>query len=291
MSTKYKWIISGSLLAVVIIVLALLPGKAQTPIPAAVAYSGNYVALGDSVAAGVGLANDSDPSACDRTNSSYPFLVAKSYNFKLFNLACSGASANVGILSSQTVNKLGLQPQLDKLFSLPHPKLITLNVGANDVHWNQIITQCYLGDCNQDVTEQTFQADLVSLASNLNIIYGKIAEHYGSAPPALVVTGYYQALPVTSSDCLDVKNLRSPQLMWLRSLGERLNSTLKESVTGYQFAAFIPVDFTGHELCTAQPWVQGLTDRYPYHPSAEGQQVISRAISGTVATLHDKVKQ
>ena len=156
------------------------------------------------------------------------------------------------------------------------------------MHWNQIITQCYLGDCNQDVTDQTFQADIISLATDIHTIFDKISAQYGSAPPALLVTGYYQPLPVVSSDCLDVKNLSSSQLMWLRSLGDRLNSALKASVTDYQFATFISVDFTGHELCTSQPWVQGLTDRYPYHPSADGQQAISRAISGTVATLHDK---
>ena len=36
-------------------------------------------------------------------------------------------------------------------------------------------------------------------------------------------------------------------------------------------------DFTGHGLCTEQPYVQGLGDAAPFHPNGTGQLVIALA--------------
>jgi hypothetical protein len=73
-----------------------------------------YTALGDSVAAGIGLNDPSDSSACDRTEQSYPNQLAKLQNYEMTNLACSGAKLTNGILQSQEINKLSLTPQLDQ---------------------------------------------------------------------------------------------------------------------------------------------------------------------------------
>jgi len=35
--------------------------------------------------------------------------------------------------------------------------------------------------------------------------------------------------------------------------------------------------FTGHELCTADPYVQGPSDRAPLHPTATGELIIALA--------------
>ncbi len=288
MSSRTKWVTGGVLIFIVLIGLALFPRNTQKSSTPTIPYQGNYVALGDSVAAGVGLTGDSDPSACDRTTSAYPSVLAMLYAFKTVSIACSGAEATLGVISSQTVNNLALAPQLQNLFSLPKPKLITLTVGANDVHWNQIISQCYVGSCNQDLADPTYQTSLSTLSGNLNNIFSKIAEHYGAAIPTVIVTGYYQPLPAHSSDCLDVKNLSTLQLIWLRGLGDQLNDVLKNSVTNFKYATFVPVDFTGHELCSTDSWVQGLTDTDPYHPTVQGQQAIASSISAQLIKLNYK---
>jgi hypothetical protein len=36
--------------------------------------------------------------------------------------------------------------------------------------------------------------------------------------------------------------------------------------------------FDGHELCTDQPWVQGMRDPAPFHPTAAGELAITAAI-------------
>jgi lysophospholipase L1-like esterase len=291
MISKYKWTIGVGILILAVIGFGLYLKQPQKNKYVTTKYQANYVAIGDSIAAGVGLPKDSDPSACDRTNSSYPYLLARSFNFKLTSLACSGATITDGLLNSQNVNNLSVNPQLESLFTLPKPKLITLTIGANDVRWNEIVSQCYLGNCNQDLNNQVFQANLAVLNDNLNSVYNKIIEHYGAASPTLVVTGYFQALPSTSSDCLDVKNLNTSQLVWLRSLDEQLSDTLKQSVANYKFATFVPLDFSGHELCTPNPWIQGLTDSYPYHPTIEGQKAISSSITASLVKLNYKVEK
>ena len=127
-----KYLIIGALFVVILVASFLAFGnnhKVDTP---RVATQGTYVALGDSVAAGVGLQYDSDSSACDRTNQAYPDVVAKRLNYKLSNVACSGATLPQGITGKQDVNELLVSPQLQQLFSMPKPKLITITIGAND---------------------------------------------------------------------------------------------------------------------------------------------------------------
>jgi hypothetical protein len=43
--------------------------------------------------------------------------------------------------------------------------------------------------------------------------------------------------------------------------------------------------FAGHALCDDQPWVQGLSDRYPFHPTAAGEVAIAAAQLPQLATL------
>src|SRR5882672_5758967 len=63
---------------------------ATTPQPA----NTRYVALGDSVAAGLGLpAISGDDARCGRSALAYPALVAANLKLSLTNVACSGATA------------------------------------------------------------------------------------------------------------------------------------------------------------------------------------------------------
>jgi hypothetical protein len=50
---------------------------------------------------------------------------------------------------------------------------------------------------------------------------------------------------------------------------------------------FTPVQprFDGHELCTSQPYVQGLRDNAPLHPTAAGELAIALADQQALALL------
>jgi hypothetical protein len=51
---------------------------------------------------------------------------------------------------------------------------------------------------------------------------------------------------------------------------------LAKGAAEFGFTSVKP-DFTGHQLCTTQPYVQGLGDPAPFHPTANGQLEIALA--------------
>jgi lysophospholipase L1-like esterase len=246
----------------------------------------SYTALGDSVAAGLGLETYSDSSACDRTNQAYPDLVAKDLNLKLDSLACSGATLGSGILGQQTVNQLALQPQITQLFKQPEPYLITMTIGANDIDWTGLIAKCYTGECGNAADTASVNQSLATLTTNLTTALNELEAHYIQVKPIVIVTGYHQVFPATNTPaCSDLTGIDASELSWGRQVQANLNLTIKNVVSKYSFAKFAPVDFSGHELCTANSWVQGLDGNDPYHPTNAGQAEYARQVVSAVKTL------
>jgi lysophospholipase L1-like esterase len=91
----------------------------------------DYFALGDSVASGLGLADDE--TACRQSMLAYPWLLyerlQETFVVQQFNhLACSGTTT--GSLDRQ------VSEVLSRLSA--HPTLLTLTVGANDFGWSNV---------------------------------------------------------------------------------------------------------------------------------------------------------
>lgn len=260
-----------------ITILFYIDSHHNTSVPAAKT-QGAYVALGDSVAAGVGLKYDSDSSACNRTNQAYPRIIANDLNYTLNNDACSGATLPNGVLGKQDVNDLLVTPQLQQLFSKPTPKLITITVGANDADWTSILRKCYTSECGTSEDDTALQANLATVTTNIEKMLDQIRQHYTGARPTVIVTGYYQVFSTAiTSKCSDLTGIDESELAWGRQLQSSINNTLEAATKG-STAKFIPIDFSGHELCTSDPWVQGLSDNEPYHPTATGQVKIANQI-------------
>ena len=234
-----------------------------------------YISLGDSVSAGVGLENYSDPSACNRTIEAYPSLVAQSLYLKNSNLSCSGATLTNGVLGNQIVNQLSILPQLDQLFKVKTPYLISLTVGANDIGWTDFISKCYTGVCGGADDTNTLAIRLNSMSSNLDTALKNIQNNYVKHVPKMLVTGYYQVLPANKSNCSDIAGIDQSELLWARDQQQKLNVTIESVVQQYSFAKYVPTDFSGHELCSSDPWVQGINSAAPYHPNDKGQTAIS----------------
>lgn len=276
-----KLLILAAVVVVVILVFASIANNHKSKPTNSVSYKGSYVAMGDSVAAGVGLETYSDSSACDRTNQSYPNLVASGLNFKLSSFACSGASVESGILGKQDVNNLMVSPQLNQLFASTRPKLITLTVGANDTHWTDFLTKCTTGTCGTPEDTAAVGILLTSFSSNLNSVMQSIANHYGSSVPHVIVTGYYQFYPANSASCRDLTGVDPSEQAWARQQVVNLNNAISSVTANYSYARFASVDFSGHELCTPQPWVQGIDAQAPYHPTDAGQADYAKQIINT----------
>jgi len=69
----------------------------------------------------------------------------------------------------------------------------------------------------------------------------------------------------------------------LARLGQ-LNTVLAEGAQVFGFGVADP-QFTGHELCTPDPYVQGPGDPAPLHPTATGELAIALADQQVLPTL------
>jgi|AntRauTorcE11897_2_1112592.scaffolds.fasta_scaffold00308_26 lysophospholipase L1-like esterase len=230
-----------------------------------------FMSLGDSVASGVGLPTYIDSTACNRTEESYPQQLAKQLNATVTHAACSGASYYSGVLERQIVNKLEVAPQVSKLKQSEAPRFITLTAGANDTKWIEIITKCYVDTCGTAQDTLNIDNSLKTVARGL----ADTLEYIKQSNPGthVFVTGYHQVMPANlEQQCRDLNGVNQTEQSWARDQQARLNKTLQETANNFDFAKFVGVDFTGHELCTDNPWVQGLSDSAPYHPTARGHQ-------------------
>lgn len=259
--------------------LAFVKNNKDTTVPVAQAKP-TYIALGDSVAAGIGLPTALDSSACNRTKEAYPSDLAIKSAFDVTNIACSGATLEAGILGPQTVNGLALSPQIDQLFSKPQPDFVTITIGANDLSWARWLGKCYTDSCGTADDQQQVDAQVAALQANLRTLFTKISEHYKEAKPKTYITGYHQVFPEQIlTACLELTGIGQSELAWGRQLQNQLNSTIQTVAAEYPFVTFVPIDFSGHELCTVDTWVHGLRDPAPYHPNAAGQQAYAAAVA------------
>jgi hypothetical protein len=55
----------------------------------------------------------------------------------------------------------------------------------------------------------------------------------------------------------------------------QLNSAIIRGVNAAGGAIMATPNFTGHTICSAQPWVQDISDPEPFHPTAAGQADIA----------------
>lgn len=236
-----------------------------------------YAALGDSIAAGLGLSSPADTQeACGRTFDAYPYTVANDRGLEINHLACSGATIG-DLFTEQGINGPNIPPQLDRAFASGAPELITITAGANDVRWENFLAKCYASTCGTNVDDQVASGLMAALDLKLQLLFQNIEQRSNGSPPEVVVTGYY--LPF-SDHCSQMEpRLTLQETSWLNAQTEILNQKLQNAADQHDFATFVPIDFTGHDICSGDPWIQTLDDPAPFHPTFEGQQAIARAIN------------
>jgi lysophospholipase L1-like esterase len=256
------------------------PAKRPTPAPTTPPAAQNtYAALGDSVAAGLGLPGVATPTGndtrCGRSAQSYVYTVANKMKLPLLHAACSGATAG-DLFTRQGVSGPNITAQLTTAYASGKPQLITITAGANDAHWDEFIRTCYATNCANRTTTLLANGYLVSLQTKLYVAFSSIVARSAGTPPTVVITGYYNPL---SASCTKLQtNITAEEITWLTAETAALNQTIKNVGSHYSFVRFAPVDFTGHDVCSASPWVQGVSATAPFHPTAAGQQVIGQSV-------------
>ena len=237
------------------------------------------VVIGDSTAAAAGnpiAPNASAPDrACGRSSESYAADLAAVNNWNVLNLACNSATIQNGLLGVQVLGDGQLvPPQLAEAERASHAKVIIVSVGADDVEWSIMTRLCVASVvCNDKVSTAYFNQMLSAFTRSYYQLLGDLADLPGT--PAVLVNEYYTPFG-PAIGCLARHGLtQAKEKVLLARLGQ-LNAVLAQGAQVFGFGVVDPL-FAGHQLCSADSYVQGPGDPAPLHPTAAGELAIALA--------------
>lgn len=245
------------------------------------------VVLGDSTAAGDG--NPPIPGgsnldkACHRSVDSYANDLGVTNDWQVVNLACSGATVPAGLLGPQPLGSVTATAQLSVVKEIPSASVLAVSVGADDLQWSTLLRVCAVAvTCSNQATISYFQQQLATFTTQYYDLMSQLAELPWH--PTVLINLYYNPFDPQRS-CLDQIGLDAAKEKSLGGLLDALNTVLAQ---GAQAAGFIAVhpSFAGHALCDPDPYVQGLGDPAPFHPTAAGGLAIALADEHALATDH-----
>jgi lysophospholipase L1-like esterase len=236
------------------------------------------VVLGDSTAAALGnplVAHATAPDrACRRSSDAYAADLAAVNNWDVLNLACSGATIQDGILGPQQAGSTTVPAQLAQARQATNAQLVIVSIGANDVGWSGLVGLCAAAtSCADSASTAYFQQSLNKFASQ----YVQLLEQLATLPshPRVLINLYYNPFDPTQN-CLNGHGLNPVKEQSLITLLDALNQVLSNGATAASATPVQP-DFTGHALCDANPYVQGVGSPAPFHPTAAGELAIALA--------------
>jgi lysophospholipase L1-like esterase len=281
--------------APVLLAAVVLPAAAGSA-TAAPSGAEDYVALGDSYAAGPLIpVQTGTPAGCQRSTRNYPSLVAETLGLPaVHDVSCSGATTE-HLAAPQEV-PLGVNaPQLDALDE--DTTLVTLTIGGNDIGFAEIVSECarrsplqptgaacrdfYHADGSDELADR-----IAAAAPDVDAALAAITDRSPDARVLLV--GYPAILPDTGPGCFPVVPFSPGDTAYLRETEKRLNAMLADraAAAGVHFVdTYTPT--IGHDACRLPgvKWVEGLVPTAPaapVHPNALGMAAMAAAVVETV---------
>ncbi|QHK20261.1 lipase [Pseudarthrobacter psychrotolerans] len=232
--------------------MAMALGFAAVPAEAAPPPKADYVALGDSYAAGQGAAPYTDRT-CFVSRKGYPAIANNLRDIRLTaNAGCSGQVTADVIADAQATVDSGTE-------------IVTVTVGGNDLGTTNVLLSCLPAptpDCAGALaTVQTKLTD-GSLASSLAGVVAAIRSK--SLTAKIVFTGYPRLFAPDHAFAA----VANP-------LADGLNGVIAGVAlqTGSQFVDVAPA-FATHGIGSAEPWINfsaaGVLDPANFHPNGEG---------------------
>lgn len=246
-----------------------------------------YVALGSSFAAGIGLGPRApgSPLVCMRSINGYPQQLARLRGLSLVDATCSGATAKHVLQGGQ----LFLGPQLDALGK--GTELVTMTVGGNDVR--------YVGDLSLLAARgspslfgwairRSWKGPLSAERRDFDELHAKLlailAEVRRRSPEARIVVLTYPLILPPAGSCPKL-HITEEQAAEMRNVGDRL-ADVTRSVARDANALLIDMHALGaeHHACSAVPWVNGWLEPAgtQFHPTLEGSRAMAAAISAAL---------
>jgi lysophospholipase L1-like esterase len=247
---------------------------------ATAARAANYVALGDSYAAGPLIPNPVLPLGCLKSSNNYPHRAAPSFGITLRDVSCSGAKTT-NMMNPQNVEPDGPNPpQLDALNS--ETTIVSLTIGGNDIGFSEVAESCItvnpfshpcLDKYNPGGNDQ-LKARIEATAPKVATVLQQI---HTFAPFAKVYVVNYPAIfPETGSGCWPQMPLGFQDVPYLRATEQRLNAMLatQAAANGATLVDWYKASI-GHDACkgSSTRWVEPLLPgelAAPIHPNKAG---------------------
>ncbi|MCO1655775.1 SGNH/GDSL hydrolase family protein [Pseudonocardia sp. S2-4] len=279
--------------------LAGLLGVAAALVPttaASAAEPADYVALGDSYAAGplIPLQYGSPPG-CARSDHNYPALTSQALATASFlDVSCSGAKT-ADLTAPQETEAGTNPPQLDALGA--ETDLVTISIGGNDIGFSEIVEECATrspaepdGAACRDFYDSGGSDELAErIDGTAPEVRAALLGILARSPAAeVLLVGYPTIVPDDGPGCFPAVPFSPGDTQYLRETTKRLNDMLAEQATlaGVDYVdTYTPT--IGHDICTPPgvKWVEGLaptSPAAPVHPNALGMEAMSAAVVGAV---------
>jgi lysophospholipase L1-like esterase len=241
----------------------------------------DYVALGDSYAAGPLIPLQIEPYGCLKSDHNYAHIAAPKLGQPAFRDAtCSGAETE-DMTAPQGVTPEPNPPQFDALDA--DTRIVTFNIGGNDIGFTEIAENClspspigtyckadYVHDGRDEISER-IAATAPKVADVIQGIHARapqarvFAVNYAAIFPEQGFLGCWPQLPVASGD-----------IAYLREKQKELNAMIatQASANGASLIDWYSASI-GHDACKPPGirWVEPLTPANaaaPVHPNLLG---------------------
>lgn len=261
----------------------LLVGLVALTFSAAVAVgarAANYVALGDSYAAGPLIPNPLLPLGCLKSSNNYAHLAAPGIGLTLRDATCSGART-VHMTTPQNVDPDGPNPpQFNSLDA--STTVVSLTIGGNDIGFSEVAESCItvnpfshpcLDKYNAGGVDQ-LKARIEATAPKVAAVIQGIKSRSPSAK--IYVVNYPAIFPETGFGCWPQMPIGFSDVPYLRSTQQRLNGMLatQAAANGATLVNWYAASI-GHDACkgSSTRWVEPLVPgnaAAPIHPNKAG---------------------
>jgi lysophospholipase L1-like esterase len=269
-----------------------LPTATSTAPAPATPQGSVYVALGDSFVAAPLVPKTDMRHGCLRSDHNYPQLVVRRLaGYELVDVSCSGAST-AEMTQPQVVGGVQHAPQFDALTD--DVDLVTVGIGANDFSlFSFLMYRCLQlaesdragAPCREAYDEDGTDRLLAQVEEIRSRVESVVTEIRERAPEARVVMVTFPKFLPDWGVCPDLVPLAKGDYAYVREV----NLALSEAqAAGAAAAGAAVLDMyaasDGHDICSDQPWVNGIdTDpsrALAFHPFPVEQRAVADLLLG-----------
>jgi GDSL-like Lipase/Acylhydrolase family len=248
---------------------------------AGAARAANYVALGDSYAAGPIIPNQIAPLGCLKSDHNYAHLAAPTIGLTLRDPSCSGATT-VDMTNPQETELGTNPPQFNSLDA--ETTRVSLTIGGNDIGFSEIALSCVtVNPFSTPCKDKYDSGGKDQIAERIAATAPKVAAvlqgiHSRSPSAKVFVVNYAAIFPETGFGCWPQMPMGFGDVPYLRSKEKELNAMLatQAAANGATLVNWYNASI-GHDACkgSSTRWVEPVVPTNPaapVHPNERGMQ-------------------